>query len=381
MPSSVSIVKCESYNPQEVEAAVSRCLEFIGRIEKFIRPGTKVLLKPNMLSGVDPAKAVTTHPAIVEAIAKEVIKAGAKPFIGDCFGDANAGSEETFKKTGLKEVAEKLGIDIVNLGSGGIVEIRTGKIMIDPLYVSRIAYEADAVINIPKLKTHELCLFTCAIKNMFGIIPGSRKTNLHLLTPKPSDFADTLVEIFKTKIPVLNIVDAVIGMEGNGPGNGDPRKIGHVIASSDAVAIDSVCSKIISFEPNEIDTTRIANKKGLGEMDLDKIEILGEKLTVIMDFKKTYGSYKRLQGLPDFLIKVIGPILEIIKVRPIINGEKCLKCMVCVNNCPAKAIDGSTFKIDGKKCIMCFCCRELCKYNAVDLKQGILLKILRMMRR
>jgi len=375
--SKVSIVKCESYASSEVEAAVSKSLELIGGMKSFVKPGSKVLLKVNTLTGVGPEKAVTTHPQIVVAVAKEVIKAGAKPIIGDCYGDRNARFEEIFEKTGIKAAADSIGVEVVNLAGKGIVEVNVKGSVISPLHVSRIVREADAVINLPKLKTHELTLITCAIKNMFGIIPGFSKSKYHALTPKPHDFANTLVEVFRAKIPVLNIVDAVIGMEGSGPQNGIPRKMGLIIASADAVAIDSLCAKMMGLDPQDVDTTKIAHEKGLGESDISRIEVLGVEPEPFKDFKRTYSSYIKMNRLPGFLFKISGLITNLIKVKPVINKKKCVKCMVCVNNCPAKVIDGKSFKIDHKNCIMCFCCRELCRYDAVDLKRNILLEMAR----
>jgi ferredoxin len=225
------------------------------------------------------------------------------------------------------------------------------------------------------MKTHELTQITCGIKNMFGCVPGLQKVRYHLDAAKPEDFAEALVELFERIKPAITIVDAIISMEGQGPTNGNLRNSGFIVASTDTVAADAVCSMIMGYEALEILTTKIADDKGLGCGKLNDIELIGDQSHIIKDFKHTIGITSLINKIPKPLIRFLKPIISWIKVKPRINKKKCVQCMMCVNSCPAKAIDPRTFKIDEDKCIMCFCCRELCKYSAVDLKESLLWKI------
>ncbi len=367
----VAIVKCGDYSPQSVASSIERIFELLD-LSGLISPGQKVLLKANLLTDLPPERGATTHPAIVKAIADEVKKLGASPFIGDSPGGANLLYDKVLKATGMRA----LGIPIVNFEEKGMRKFENPGGKINPIYISNTALSFDLIINIPKLKTHELTLFTCGIKNMFGCVPGLHKVNYHLETPSREEFSEALVDLFERIRPAVTIADAVTAMEGQGPANGKLRDLGLIIASTDTIALDAVCSKIMNFEPLDIPTTRIAYQRRLGEADIDKIDLLGEKLPEYKDFEHPTKVSAILNIMPAIFKFILKPIINMIKVRPKINGKKCVKCMMCVRSCPAKAIDGKSFKINKNKCIMCFCCRELCKYNAVDLKESLLWKAL-----
>lgn len=369
--SKVAIVKCGDYSRQSVASSIERIFGLLN-LSDLIKPGQKVLLKPNLLTNLSPERGTTTHPEIVKAIADEVKKIGAHPFIGDSPGGVGLLYDRVLKETGMKA----LDIPIVNFEEKGMRRFENPGGKIDPIYVSNVALSFDLVINIPKLKTHELTQMTCGIKNMFGCVPGLNKVNYHLDAPAPEEFSEALVDLFEKITPAVTIADAVTAMEGQGPANGRLRDLGLIIASTDTVALDAVCSKIMGFEPLDIPTTRIAHLRGLGEADIGKIELLGEKLPEYRDFEHPAKISAVLNKMPAALRFLLKPIINRIKVRPRINGKKCVKCLMCVKSCPAKAIDGRSFKISEKKCIMCFCCRELCKYDAVDLKESLLWKIL-----
>ncbi len=376
MPSKVSIVKCSDYAPQKVSAAVKETFRLLD-LSGIIKPGLRVLLKPNLLMAFDPSKGTTTHPSIMKAIAKEVCALGANPFLGDSPGGVGAMYAGVLKATGMQD----LGIPIAYFEEKGMRKFENPKGCVDPIYISNVALSFDLVINVPKLKTHELTQMTCAIKNMFGCVPGLQKVTYHLDAPTPEKFSGALVDLFQRIIPAVTIVDAVVVMEGHGPSGGELRDAGLVIASRDAVAVDAVCSKIIGYDPLDIHTTRIAAARGLGEADLEKIEIAGEPIKEIKDFKHPAASSSIINRIPAPLIRLLKPVINLIKIRPVINRRKCVKCMMCVRACPAKAIDKNSFKINKNLCIMCFCCRELCKYGAVDLQESMLWKTVNKLRK
>jgi uncharacterized protein (DUF362 family)/Pyruvate/2-oxoacid:ferredoxin oxidoreductase delta subunit len=367
----VAIVKCLDYSQENVASSIGQVLGLLN-LSNLIKPGQKVLLKANLLTNLPPERGATTHPSVVKAIADMVKSLGALPFIGDSPGGANRMYDKVLKDTGM----QALDIPIVNFEEKGMRRFDNPGGKINPIFISNVALSFDLIINIPKLKTHELTLLTCGIKNMFGCVPGLHKVNYHLEAPSREEFSEALVDLFEKVTPAVTIADAVIAMEGQGPSNGGLKNLGLILASTDTVALDAVCAKMVSYEPLDIPTTRIAFQRKLGEADLSKIAILGEKLPEFKDFEHPTKVSAILVALPAVLGYLLTPIINMIKVRPKINGKKCVKCMMCVNSCPAKAIDGKSFKIDKNKCIMCFCCRELCKYNAVDLKESVLWRIL-----
>ncbi len=358
----VSIIRCEQYDPDTVSGAIGKALDEIGGIEGLISPGDRVLLKPNLLSAKAPERAVTTHPMIVKAVAERVRAAGATPFIGDSPGGVLRGVRRVWENTGMAAMAEKAGIEMVNFEASGSKEIRSGKYL---FHVAKPVLEADAVINIGKLKTHTLTLFTCAVKNMFGAVPGFRKSELHKEFPKPGEFSRMLVELYGIVKPDINIVDAVLAMEGNGPSSGDPKKLGVILAGKDAVAVDAVAADMIGFKRGTVQTTKIAGELGLGVSDIEDIRITGDGAGFkAEDFVLT--SNWKLRMIPGVLARLVSPLVWL---RPEINQDACVGCRLCEKSCPVKAIsfDGKVCVIDSENCVNCMCCHELCPENAVEI--------------
>jgi uncharacterized protein (DUF362 family) len=294
MSSPVSITRCHDYQADRVEAAVKAALEPLGGIREFVKPGDTVLLKVNMLSAKAPEKAITTHPRILEAVAREVRSAGGSIIVGDSPAGVLRGIKRFWENTGIGAATEKIGGRLVQFEGAGTRKIGAGGRV---YHVSSIIDRVDVIINLPKLKTHGLTLFTGAIKNCFGLLPGFQKANLHKAAPKVEPFAGILVDIFEQVKPRLHIMDAVLGLEGNGPSaNGSPRQIGLVIASPDGVALDVAASRIIGYHDNDIATTRIAQARGLGAGRFDHLDWYGPSLAdiAVPDFKLPSNSLLRL---------------------------------------------------------------------------------------
>jgi uncharacterized protein (DUF362 family)/NAD-dependent dihydropyrimidine dehydrogenase PreA subunit len=326
-------------------------------------------------------------------VVKAVVAIGATAWVGDSPGNAHSNVAKTMKKTGIMQAAEENGGQLVFFQQDGVVEVKGSSPKL-PIRISKLVLEADVIINLPKLKTHGLTLYTGAIKNMFGTVPGFHKSTYHTSFPKAADFAAAVVDIFAATKPTLNIMDAVIGMEGNGPTSGMPRKMGLLIASPDAVALDAVGAYLIGYEPERILTTAIAAKRNLGESNLGKIEIIGPPLSQYRqsDWKKSFSSLGLIGNLPEWAIKLLSPLIAQVSIYPVIDQAKCTKCLVCVNNCPAKTIithplspslnkrggiKRGEFKItiNKKNCISCFCCHELCEYQAIKLDRSWLVRL------
>jgi len=364
--STVSIVKCDGYEDAKVESAVRVTLSLIGGLQEIVKPCQKVLLKPNMLLASSPEDAATTHPSVLRAMIKIVKEYGAIPFVGDNPGNAYGNIDKALETTGFKKVVQEEGAQILSLAK---------PVKFGDLYIASAIFDMDVIIDLPKLKTHNFTLFTGCVKNMFGIMPGFHKGEIHRRYPYPADFSAKLVEIFSIKKPLLNVMDAVYGMEGHGPSGGKPRKIGLILASFDSVALDAVSSKIIGYDPFFIDTTRIAYQKGLGEGNLNKIEIKGERLqnVIVPNFELTDNAYKILRGIPKFIYPPFQYLAsKLIWIHPEVIKEKCTGCGICAKNCPVNAILMKESKptINYRKCISCYCCHELCPEKAYEIRRS-----------
>jgi uncharacterized protein (DUF362 family)/Pyruvate/2-oxoacid:ferredoxin oxidoreductase delta subunit len=359
----VSLVSCSSYEAREIRASLKRALEPLGGIEAFVKPGQRVLLKPNLLSAKDPMRAITTHPMLVEAVAEEVRRAGANPFVGDSPGGAVRGIKRVWANTGMEDMARRANLELVNFEASGSKGINFGPYT---FYIAKPVLEADVIINLPKLKTHSQTLLTCAVKNMFGVMPGFRKGEQHKLYPKPGEFARMLVHLYKLVPPSLTIVDAVLGMEGNGPSSGQPRWLKMLMAGEDAVAVDAAAGRVIGFPDGFVDTTRIATEMGLGEGRVAFVTVVGDAAN-----RREEGfalpSNRVYKLVPRPLARLVAPL---VRVKPVIMPAKCIGCGFCAESCPVQTIAkaGSVYKINDKHCIKCLCCHELCPESSIEIK-------------
>ena len=309
---------------------------------------------------------------MAEAVIRAVQAAGAEPFFGDLPGGFHVGNTRRLHdKCGMTGVAERTGAGLVCLEQHGFRErpIPNGK-KLNLIHTPKFLDGMDALINLPKLKTHMQSLYTGAIKNMFGFLTTGDRTNAHTFSGF-SAFSSVLVDIYSSIKPDLNIMDAVVGMEGTGPSQGKPVQLGWMLASPDAVALDAVAAAAAGFKPGEILTTSFAGKRGLGTANLDEIKVHG------LNIEKVRKRLKR----PSLALSTLMPYLggaftEMTQVRPRINTAECKQCRRCVEVCPAGAIDTkSDFKINDDVCIMCYCCHEMCEYGAVELKKPFLVKV------
>ncbi len=275
----VAIERCHSYHIDEVTDAVENALAPLGGIEAFIRKGDRVLLKPNLLNPKPSSKAVTTHPSVVEAAARMSLDCGAEVKIGDSPPIFSA--QRTAKSCGIAEVAQRLGIEIVNF-THPTTETRTNPVLtagIQSPCIEKSLLETDVIINLPKLKSHCQMLLTCSVKNLYGCVLKRRKALWHFRLQKSTDdFAAMILANYEKISPELTIVDAVVGMEGMGPGKGIPIDIGLILAGQNAVAIDRVVTELVHATPIENYVLRMARRFGFEGTDLESIQISGLSL-------------------------------------------------------------------------------------------------------
>lgn len=302
MQQRVSLGKCSSYNQDEVDASIKRLVDNIGGIGKFAKKGQKILLKPNIVKGVKPEKCATTHPSVVESVIKILNGLDCEIFVGDA---PFAGSAlKAMKISGIYDICKRYGAKAVSLNKK--VKSSYGKgIVVKEFQVAQYFNEADAIINLPKLKTHSQLYFTGAVKNLYGIMPGPRKGFYHLKYPGMEYFANMLLDLYallREKV-VLNIMDGIYGMEGDGPCNGKAKFAGILGASDDAVALDFVMCGLAGLDIEKLPTADYAKKRGDYMFNPKNIKVVGEKAENIRIKPFAEAKYSTLNMMPKFISK------------------------------------------------------------------------------
>ena len=358
------IARCRDYQPQSVRSAIQEAVEAIGGLP--VKPGDKVLLKPNLLSPRSPEKAVTTHPQIAAAVAELVKDCGGVVSIGD--SPSGQPGEAIWIATGMNDILAPTRMKKIDFTASGTEEFLTrGNVY----YLAQPALECDLLINLPKLKTHSLTMFTGAVKNLYGCLPGFQKGTWHRRAPKNEQFSQVVVDVFSRFTPRVNIMDGVMAMEGDGPATGRPRKLGVIIASNSAPALDKVAAKIIGFGEDEILTTRFAEQRGF--FNPENITLTGASIEEVAPSSFALPQDRYLRMIPHLLHEIMG---RFIWSRPEVNEDDCIACGDCAQNCPVQAMsfNGGPPEIDYRNCINCFCCDEICPSGAIVKKMSWLAK-------
>ena len=370
MKASVAIAKCSSYEPEEVCKAVKGAVELLGGITRFVKPGSPCLVKPNLLMAIEPESGVDTHPEVVRAVIKILKEIDCKVFVGDgpsAWGSQVQNLDSVYARSGMRQLCEEEGVALVKFDKHRWRQRFPLTTWLD---------ECVYLVNVPKFKTHGFTILTGAIKNLYGLLSPTYKTEIHKNYSKKDDFADILAEIYQEAKPSLTVVDGIVAMEGNGPATaGKLRNLGLLFAGSDAVAVDSVLAKIMGLKPLDIASIQAAAKRGLGVADLSSVEIMGERLEDVIP--------KPFQlPAPSLIDKVPGPIKELakrfIRFYPAVSHTDCTNCGACIEVCPEKLISrqNNRITVDYSRCISCFCCQEACSSKAISVKKSILAKLI-----
>jgi len=347
----VSIRKA-TYSAPKIEPL----LEPLGGMERFVKRDERVLLKVNLLSAKEPEKAVTTHPEFVRAVAMAVREVGGHPFIGDSPGGmfSQRSLRKAYQRSGLEALAQEEDIPLSYDTGVVTLDIPNGK-RLTRSPVCDYVLDADKVVALPKIKTHSFQYLTLACKIMYGAIPGLTKAKYHAQFPSKASFADMLLDVLTVAKPQLFIMDGIVGMQGQGPGSGDPVTLGVVLASTDPVAMDITVCRILGIEPIGIPVLKRAKIRHLWPERID-YPLLKPEDVVIRGFE--------LPSTADHLLTGKKPPRK----SPIIT-DRCIGCGDCEQICPKGAVmvDGGVARLDYSKCIRCFCCHEVCPENAIRL--------------
>ena len=324
--------------------------------------GKKVVIKPNVLRASKAEEHIVTNPALLLAVIEKVEQMSPLEIVvGDNPGLFNYGdNENSFEKTGLMAAAKGY---YKNLGD------TTQHLSFNPDFmreigVSKEIMDADVFISLPKFKTHGLTVMTGAIKNSYGILPGAQKARLHQLAGTPERFHQVIVEVFRLRVPDFFIMDAVVGMEGNGPASPELRDIGLILAADNAVALDAVVARMMGVNPAHLLFLQKAKASGLGDFDSHMIQIDGEMPT-LENFK-----LPPLGGEANAGNQAVQQLLNTkAHVTPKADPELCTACGACIDHCPVSALimKETVPVVDADTCIACFCCQEICPEKAMSL--------------
>lgn len=360
--SNVFLTSCEGYEDPVVQKTIQT---FLSHYSEQLIACQKILLKPNLLQAAIPEKAITTHPLFLETVIKELRQVtSAKLCLADSPGSNFDNYDDVLDKTGIGSVCQQYDIEILK------VEHFKPKNDEGMIY-SSLVDEVDLLINLPKLKTHALTGMTMAVKNLFGLIPGTHKVSFHRDHPKDDDLANSIYEYFcKLQVPMLHILDGVLAHEGEGPSRGVPVAVGVVGCSNDAVGLDLATADILGIHQNICKTNIAAIAAGY---DPTSIHLIADIQHQFPEMKLPVSS--RISLVPSFIKKLVA---DNVHVWPLIDNDKCISCLLCLKSCPAYAITntGKFPVVDRKKCIECFCCYEVCESDAINLKRSFLHKVI-----
>ena len=380
----VSVVACNKYDEELALNSLRKCLDEIGGLD-FVKSGMKIAIKANLVSFMKPEKAATTHPVLLSALTRLLTERGASVVIGDSPGGLyNAAFlNRVYSATGMHET-EKHGATLNYDFSQKEATFEGAKKAKSFLYTAYLD-NVDAVINFCKLKSHGMMGMSCAVKNMFGVVPGIIKPEYHYRYPAHADFADMIVDLneyFRNKVK-LCICDAVVGMEGNGPTAGDPREINCILASKSPYKLDLVAARLIGLNENNVPTLMAARLRGLAPESVSSVEVSENYEKFIIHDYKNINTHTSLEfkgnedkkGIKRIFGSVVGKLL---RSKPKVKGSLCIACRVCENICPPKAIVMKKGKavIDRSKCIRCFCCQEFCPKGAMKVHRTVVSRIL-----
>lgn len=378
--SNVIIAVCKSYDEEKVYKAVSGAVAALGGIENFVGSHENILVKPNLLYPSNEEKCITTNSTVVKAVLRLLSEAGCTHVkVGD--SPATGSCRQAMKQLGLSE-DQLYGAKIADMSHEVFIEYPEGKAAKSFFFCEEVV-QSNAIIGVCKMKTHAFLRITGAVKNMYGLICGTRKARGHVSYPNAAKFSEMIVDIHRMVKPRLHVMDAVVAMEGNGPGSGTPTDMGLIIVSADPVAIDTVFARLVDLDPVLVPTNTHGMVAGIGTCNESEIglKLIDDGVLTDISFdemvtrfgKKNFDVRREKDkvNILGLLSRITGRFTR----KPYIDADKCVKCGVCVNHCPVRG-RAVTFKngkdnipvYDYEKCIRCYCCQEICPQQAIKVK-------------
>ena len=377
----VMVMKCDHYQVETIRIKLESALMLLGGVHRLIPRGSRVFLKVNLLTGKEPSEAVTTHPAVVQALASLLLEAGMEVTIGDSPGGPflSGRMDRIYRITGMKKAAEMSGARLnQNLESGEVVFPQAFRLK--RFDMMQAVLEADAVISLCKMKTHSMTQMTGAVKNVFGVMPGLTKAALHFRFPQLEDFAHAMVDICEKVNPIISVMDGIEAMEGPGPSAGAVNQAGVLLVSTCPHHLDLAAARWMGMDPNQAPLLFAARQRELCHLDGRNLEWVGIRPESVN--QKPFKMPPTHE--PDFLLRYgstpfLGRMLQVFSQRymrpkPVINLFRCIRCGECAVICPAQVITMTpdpVIRMDA--CIRCFCCQEICPVKAVEIKRSRLL--------
>ena len=378
----VSLRYCDNYDFDILKATLDESVASLGGWGKYIAPGDRVLVKPNLLTKKKPDEAVTTHPVFVKALVSLLIEHGASVVIGDSPGGpfTNALLTGVYRATGMEDIANETGATL-NRNFGSFTADNPRGAIMKKLTLVDMINDVDKIICVAKLKTHAMMTYTGAVKNMFGMVPGISKAEYHLNIPDYEKFADALVDICLACEPVLSFIDGIIGMEGNGPAAGMPVHTGAVMVSPSPYHLDLVACKMIGLTPKDVPMLRRMIARGMVDEEMLDIDFTSERMTRFTARPYVAAETKGVINvvdlpMPKFLKNFIA---KYVQTRPVFKADICNGCGVCKEACPVDIIKikESQATLNYRDCIRCYCCQELCPRHAIHVHRPKLSRLLK----
>ncbi len=380
MEKHVYFAPCADYSEKAVREAFDALLPE-GALD-FVKEGMRIGIKVNLVSAMKPETAGVTHPALVTELCRRLIARGASVVVGDSPGGPfnaalMAGVYRVSGMTAVESVGASLNRDF-SQEEAVFSEAREAHRFVATSWLS----SCDAVINFAKLKTHGMMAYSGAVKNLFGTIPGTLKLEYHYTYPDASRFADMLVDLNEYWRCPLSLVDAVVGMEGNGPTAGTPREVGALLASSSPYALDAVAASLIGLAPERVPTIGAAAARGLGPASAEECTVSGDyRIFTVSDYHLIEtGEVSEFSSLlPGRLGRLAGRLAtRFLPSRPSAVRRECVGCGKCAGLCPAHAITMKKKlpRIDRSACIRCFCCQEFCPVGAMKVERPPVARLL-----
>ena len=372
-PSLVSHVRAR-HGPG-LDASLVRLLEPFGGWSAVVAPGERVAVKVNLLRAAPPEKAVTTHPETLGCVLRALKAAGAEPFVADSPGGPNGPAKvaRAYKISGIADVCAAEDVQIVDVEDDRAVLRAPQGRLYRSFPIGKAFLDADAVVQVGVLKTHQLMRLTGGVKLTYGVVPGLTKAHLHVKAQRRDDFADMLLDLHLALRPRFTIIDGIIAMEGQGPGSGTPRELGSLFAARDCLAMDVALADRTAHERGRVYTIDASVRRGLLDLS-DPYRPMGDPIEPDPDFKPVRRDMQEL--LPPAFHRLAR---NLITARPrLVDADACIRCNECAAICGARAIVMDPLPdYDDSACVRCFACTEVCPTAAIDNVSPLLVRLLR----